>query len=259
MMSLTEKKYISNGVLKNCRIDGRQIFDFNDISISIGVLPRANGSSKCNLGSVICVVQIMGEIVGDSSKTLGITIDKKSDVTEEQIGDLESVLTNINIPVPHIDEKYNWKLNVTISFLNADGNIVDCCLIAMKAAIWDTTLPKLKVLNGEIEVQEDIYLATRLPSFDKFPISCTAVNLGSTFCLDPRLEEIQAGDIVIHVLIATEVLHVSTTNGGLCTPLLLKNMVTNAIENGKVLFQKINAILKENAGSKLGSNPISFF
>ena len=155
-LSIAEINYIAQGVSSNCRIDGRQVFDYSDIDVEMGILPRANGSAKCKLGTATCIVQIIGNVVDSEVEDIVFTIDKRSDVTEDQMSDLEIVFSNVTVKLPRFHDKFKWQISVVISFTNATGNIVDTCFVALKSAIWDLKLPHLNVLNGEVEVVDDI-------------------------------------------------------------------------------------------------------
>ena len=218
---------------------------------------------KCMLGATTCIVQVVGDVVQGQSdeKNIVFVIDKKSDVSDEQVADLESVLSNISIDLPDINEKFHWVLTVIISFTNACGNIVDTCFIALKSAIWTTRLPQINVLNGEIEVVDDVNAVSRLPNYEDFPVTCSIINIGTGFCIDPKEEEMQAGSILVHIIIGSNISKVVTTNSGLCSSLLLRNIIKNGQEHGKILFEKINDSLKVGAEStQMAQNiPKSFF
>jgi exosome complex component RRP42 len=244
MLSNSEEKYISNGISKNCRIDGRQVFDFRDIHLELGVLPRANGSCKSVLGSTTCIIQIVGDVVTEMDNNIAFIVDKKSDVTEEQVADLESVLSNVKVQLPPINEKFNWQLTATISFTNSSGNIVDACFLALKSAIWDTKLPRVTVLNGEVEVVDDVNAVERLPNYKEFPVSCSVINVGSAFCVDPREEELVAGGVLVHVITGGQISKVVTTNSGLCPSLLLRNIIKSGQDHGIALYKYLNTTLE---------------
>ena len=246
MLSESEVNYITNSVTKNCRIDGRQIFDYRDIELELGVLPRANGSCKSVLGSTTCIIQIVGDVVSEMNRNIVFVIDKKSDVTEEQVADLESVLSIVEVQLPQINDKFNWQLTVTISFTNATGNIVDACFLALKSAIWDTKLPRVTVLNGEVEVVDDVNAVERLPKYEDFPVSCSVINVGSGFCIDPREEELVAGGMLVHIITGGQIHKVVTTNSGLCSSLLLRNLIKTGQEHGKQLFNNLNISLQKH-------------
>eukprot|EP00835_Amoeboradix_gromovi_P000359 NODE_12_length_45166_cov_0.552511.p14 type:complete len:261 gc:universal NODE_12_length_45166_cov_0.552511:17807-17025(-) len=246
MLSENEVDFISNGIKSNCRIDGRQIHDYRDINIEMGILPRANGSSKCVLGIVTCIVQIFGDVVEEANDNIEFMIDKKSDVNEEQVADLESVLSNVNLELPKINDKFSWLLKVTISFTNSTGNIVDACFIALKSAIWDVKLPSIIVLNGEVEVVDDVNAAERIPNYEDFPLTCSIINIGTGFCIDPREEELLSGGILVHCITGGSANKVVTTNSGLCNLLLLRNIIKSGQEHCRVLFEKVNIALRNS-------------
>ena len=246
MLSDNERRYIANGLNSNCRVDGRHITDYRDAEIEIDVFPRANGSSICTLGDSKCIVQIIGDVVERfSGKNYEVVVDKRSDINEEQLNDIKSVLSHFQIELPEVGEKFQWFLTIKVSFTAASGNIVDCCFLALKCAIATTLLPKIKILNNEIEVVDDINLCKRISNADSFPIACSVLCISGNYCVDPCEEEILAGTLLLHIILSKDFCKIVTTNSGICSNLLLRNMIKSGKEIAHNRFEQIVSVLSK--------------
>ena len=122
---------------------------------------------------------------------------------------------------------------------------MDCTFVAIKAALVNCRLPVVSIRNGEIDVVRDGFQSVPLPHVDSYPISVTVCAIRNGFCIDPRAEEVNAGDMLIHILCRHEIMRVCTTNGGLCSSLLLKNMVSSCVPHALKWYHDVNETLSK--------------
>jgi len=73
--------------------------------------------------------------------------------------------------------------------LDFGGNLIDAISIAIRAALYDTKIPKLAVVEGEVEIASDDPHEYDKFTFDNVPISVTLFKIGSRFVVDASVEE----------------------------------------------------------------------
>lgn len=66
-----ERKYIVDGIAQNLRHDGRGRLDYRFLSVEVGLLPLANGSSRVTLmtGETEVIVAVKAELVAPDAST----------------------------------------------------------------------------------------------------------------------------------------------------------------------------------------------
>ena len=101
-----------------------------------------------------------------------------------------------------------WVLFVDVLVLESGGNLIDFICLAVKAALWDTRIPKVTVMDSdtvgeggsrqkELEVSDDPYDSVRLmegvdpgnADSDRVPLCITLSRVGSKTVADGSLEE----------------------------------------------------------------------
>lgn len=86
-----------------------------------------------------------------------------------------------------------WKLYVDILILECGGNLFDAVSIAVKAALYNTKIPKVTAAtmdggNVELELSDDPHDYNRL-DVDTFPLLVTVCKIGDHCLVDPSAEE----------------------------------------------------------------------
>ncbi len=103
-----------------------------------------------------------------------------------------------------------WVVNIDVLVLHSSGNLTDTCMMAVKAALRDTTLPAVAVVRGdggeedEIQISDDPADAKLLSALwdsgsggdspdaargHNIPILFSLVKIGDQLIVDPSLEE----------------------------------------------------------------------
>lgn len=86
-----------------------------------------------------------------------------------------------------------WKLYVDILILECGGNLFDAVSIAVKAALYNTKIPKVTAaaMDGgsvELDLSDDPHDCDRL-NVDSFPLLVTVCKIGDHCLVDPSAEE----------------------------------------------------------------------
>jgi len=192
---------------KEKRLDNRSLMDFRPIIIETGVIDRANGSARVQVGNtqVIAGVKIeIGEPFPDTPEKgllvvnaevlplasayaepgppdedaieLARVVDRG--VRESQMIDLSKLVL---IPGRKVHAVF-----VDVNVLNTDGNLFDASSYATVASIATSTMPKFYVdQNGQIKQSNEII---PLP-IKGIPVSITMARIGDTLIVDPTSEE----------------------------------------------------------------------
>ncbi|MCP8313363.1 MAG: exosome complex protein Rrp42 [archaeon] len=192
---------------KEKRLDNRGLMDFRPVIIETGVIDRANGSARVQVGNtqVIAGVKIeIGEPFPDTPEKgllvvnaevlplasayaepgppdedaieLARVVDRG--VRESQMIDLSKLVL--------IPGRKVYAVFVDVNVLNTDGNLFDASSYATVASIATSTMPKFYVdQNGQIKQSNEII---PLP-IKGIPVSITMARIGDTLIVDPTSEE----------------------------------------------------------------------
>lgn len=92
-----------------------------------------------------------------------------------------------------LEHKQCWKLYVDILILECGGNLFDAVSIAVKAALYNTKIPKVTAAamdggNVELQLTDDPHDCDRL-SVGTFPLLVTVCKIGDNCLVDPSAEE----------------------------------------------------------------------
>ncbi|MCP8310951.1 MAG: exosome complex protein Rrp42 [Candidatus Methylarchaceae archaeon HK01B] len=201
------KAQIVEFLSKGKRLDGRGLLDFRPIKIETGIIEKANGSARVQIGNtqVIAGVKIeIGEPFPDTPEMgllvvnvevlpLSSAYAEPGPPDEEAIelarvvdrGIRESKMVDLSKLVL-ISGKKVHALFVDVDILDTDGNLFDAASYATVASIATSTMPKSSVgQDGQIK-QEDESIPLQI---NCIPISITLAKIDSEFIVDPTSEE----------------------------------------------------------------------
>ncbi|KAF8916305.1 ribosomal protein S5 domain 2-type protein [Mucidula mucida] len=158
---LHPRVYLERFVAENVRPDGRQIDAWREISVNVGSISSANGSSLVRVGNTTVVCGVKAELAEPEldAPTRGFLVPnldlpaicspkfKPGPPTEEAqvLSDRLNEILIKTIPPESLcihPGKSVWVLYVDATCINYDGNAFDTALIAMVAALKNTILPK---------------------------------------------------------------------------------------------------------------------
>ncbi|XP_062577149.1 exosome complex component RRP43-like [Saccostrea cucullata] len=222
------KDYFRKFLEQEVRPDGRELGEARTTVINIGCLTTANGSALVKVGNTMVMCGIKAELAKprteEPSKGFIVPNVELSPMCSPQFrpgppGEQAQVLSQFMLEViqnsdcVNLNElrvepgKYVWTLYCDIVCLDYDGNVTDACLLAILAALKNTTLPEV-VLNKDtdkIDAFPDRLSALQLQSS---PVSSTyAIFNNEILFVDPTAEEEN---------LATGQVTVVTTNDKLC-------------------------------------------
>ena len=215
------KKRIIDYMKEGKRFDNRELLEYGDIKIELGVSKNAEGSARVQLGEtdVIAGVKLeIGEPYTDSPDkgTLITTVEflplssnrfepgpPKIDAIETarivDRGVRESGFIDFEKLCVKKGEKV-WTVFLDIYSLNDAGNLIDAACLAAVCALKDAVFPKYNEKEEVIEYGE--WTAKKLPLTDATPITMTFHKIGDTLLLDPIREEEDASEARLSIAVS---------------------------------------------------------
>ena len=207
MIDTLKKTHILNLLKDGKRLDGRSFDQPRELSIDIGVIPKAEGSARARLGDteVVAGVKVQPERPYPDSGDQGMlmctaeilpiahptaeTGPPTPDVVElarvTDRGIRESKMVDMKQLVLEKDKSV-----IGIFCDNAvtdhDGNLFDVCSYATTAALCSCKLPKFEMKD---DVPVKIEGETMDPPISTIPVSVTMIKIGDYILVDPNMDE----------------------------------------------------------------------
>ncbi|MCD6542246.1 MAG: exosome complex protein Rrp42 [Thermoplasmata archaeon] len=262
VVSEIKRKYMHKLAQANKRIDGRSFNEYRPLRIETGIIKKAEGSAKVELGNTKILVGIkleQGEPYPDTPDSGVLTTNAElipmaspefeagppdenaielarvvdRGIRETEVIDLEKLCIEPGEKV--------WIVFIDIHVLDYDGNLFDASSLAAIAALLTAKVPNERFDMGEDEP---------LPIKNDPPISCTFVKYGGVIAVDPCLEE---------EIIAEARLTVATDKDGNIRAMQkglsgsftideVRKIIKAAVDNGA----RIRKILNESTGRENG-------
>ncbi|KAJ0054816.1 hypothetical protein NL108_005325, partial [Boleophthalmus pectinirostris] len=196
------------------RVDGRGCEDYRHMEIETDVVSNTDGSAKVTLGHTAVLVGVKAEIgkprpMLPSEGYLEFFVDCSANATPEFEGrggeelgtELSNTLYKVFNNKNSIDLKslcilkgeHCWVLYIDVLLLQCDGNLYDAISIAIKAALFNTKIPKVHISSDdegskEIELSDDPYDCMRL-NVENVPCIVTLCKVGHRHVVDASLQE----------------------------------------------------------------------
>ena len=215
------KKRITDYMKEGKRFDSRELLEYRDIKIELGVSKNAEGSARVKIGNtdVIAGVKLeIGEPYTDhpDAGTLITTVEflplssnrfepgpPKIDAIETarivDRGVRESGFIDFEKLCVKKGEKV-WTVFLDIYSLNDAGNLIDAACLAAVCALKDAVFPKYNEKEEVIEYGE--WTTKKLPLTDATPITMTFHKIGDTLLLDPIREEEDASEARLSIAVS---------------------------------------------------------
>lgn len=283
-LSALEADYIREGVQCNMRLDGRERLDSRAFSLETGVLAQANGSSRVRLANTDILVGIKVEI-GDvdpdfpDQGRLHVYVECSPSASLDFEGRgadiLNAQLMAILNRVLHTPSSIDWRslcispgrqcwiVYVDALVLDSGGNLFDALAIATRAALFNTRIPKINVVESrgeggeittEIEVSDDPSEVTRL-DVHNIPLTITFAKIGGRYVVDPCLEEEMCTSTRLTVAVNLKGNICAIQKGGLesgLDPSEIHEMLQVARKIGLTVIKKLDDLLaKDDSTSHL--------
>ncbi|KAM3857884.1 exosome complex component RRP42 [Diretmus argenteus] len=278
-VSEAEKVYILHGIRDDLRVDGRSCEDYRHMEIETDVVSNTDGSAKVTLGYTAVLVGIKAEIgkprpTAPDEGYLEFFVDCSANATPEFEGrggeelgtELSNTLYKVFNNKHSIDLKslcisageHCWLLYVDVLLLQCDGNLYDAISIAIKAALFNTKIPKVQISEDEeggkeIELSDDPYDCMRL-SVENIPCIVTLCKVGHRHVVDATLQEkaCSVASLIIAVTHKGMVTCVRKVGGGSLDPESIFEMTEAGKRVGKTLHAPLMKLLhqEESLGKK---------
>ncbi|KAJ6531766.1 ribosomal protein S5 domain 2-type protein [Mycena capillaripes] len=216
---LHPRAYLERFVAENVRPDGRAFDAWRDVSVNVGSISTANGSALVRLGETTIVCGVKAEIAEPELDTpqegfLVPNIDlpalcspkfkpgppsDEAQVLSDRLNEVLASTISLSSLVIH-PSKAVWVLYVDATCINYDGNVFDAALIAMVAALRNTTLPKAtyNVENGLTSCSRTVASPLQIL---KTPISFSFGVFDATLLADPTAFEEPLLDTTISIVV----------------------------------------------------------
>lgn len=256
-----EKRFIIHGIQDDLRNDGRGCEDYRHLDLEVGLVSNTHGSSRLRIGNTELLVGVKLDLDKPQANLpnqglVDFNIDCSPNATPQFQGrggdDLAAAIKSL------LSRAYNnnlvidlkslcvvpgrncWFVHVDVLILECGGNLLDAVSIAVLAALFDTTVPKLIVTEGDegevdINLPDDPLEGVRMNT-SNCPIFVTLSKVGQRYVVDATAEE-EACSLACVIL--------SVMKDGRCTALRKEG-------SGSLDPQSICEMLE--AGKRIGMN-----
>jgi exosome complex component RRP42 len=218
IVTRVKKKQISEMMAQDKRMDGRELTDYREMKIEQGLIERAEGSARINLGNTEVVVGVkieMGEPFPDTPNEGVLTVNAEltpiaspefeagppdemsielARIVDRGIRESKAIDTGKLVIEPG---KKVFVVFVDIYVLNHGGNLIDASALAAVSALLNTKMSNYEIKDGEVQVKSGY---EQLP-IKKRPITVTIAKIGDKLIVDPTLEEEEVMDARISMAI----------------------------------------------------------
>ncbi|XP_023694818.2 exosome complex component RRP42 [Paramormyrops kingsleyae] len=267
-----EKVYIMHGVRDDLRVDGRGCEDYRHMEIETDVVSNTDGSARVKLGYTDVLVGIKAEIgkpkpAAPDEGYLEFFVDCSANATPEfegrggeELGSelsctLYKVFNNVNSlelrALCIAPREHCWVLYVDVLLLQCDGNLFDAISIAIKAALFNTRIPKVTITEGEeggaeLELSDDPYDCVRL-NVENVPCIVTLCKIGHRHVVDATLQEkaCSVAGLLVSVTHKGTITCVRKVGGGSLEPESIFEMTEMGKRVGKALHAPLMKLLRD--------------
>lgn len=252
--------------------------DYRHFSVKKGVIPHANGSAQLQLDTTDVLVGINLEIGEPSPDTPGrgrvcCSVECTTSASAEFEGrgaqDMNVVLSEqLETMMVHsnaidleglciIPGQTCWVLYIDALVLDCAGSLLDAISLCTRAALGDTLMPAVTVVQGdksnelEIEVNDDPYEAKPL-DLEKVGLCVSLTKVGPCFIADACLEEEQCMAMRISVTVDRQgrIGGVDKMGAGGLAPSGLSEMLRSARKIGLELHRQLDAATIDEADNE---------
>jgi len=266
LLSEAERQFVLHGVEGNVRVDGRTCTDIRPIEIETGIVSNTSGSARVKVANTDILVGVKAELDAPKIPNKGrieFFIDCSANATPEFEGrggedlamEIRSVLMLAYSSSSCLDlerlcvlpGQQAWVIYIDVLILECGGNLFDAVSLGIKAALYNTRIPNVKVSSyeggqQEIEVSDDPFDFNQLDVLNT-PVLVTLTRVGQHFIIDPTQEEECCGlaAVVLAINETGKVLTVKKLGSGSLHP----DSMRESIEVGQQIGVKINKVLMQ--------------
>lgn len=232
-----ERAFLKRGVHVGVRADGRETMARRPLHLQTHIVSNAHGSSRVRTGTDEHETDVLVGVRADIGPPLpsepdkGIiifSVDCTASASPEFEGRgaedvnvlVECILSQMFLMEGAVDLRQLciqpgsrcWVLNVDVCALMANGSLIDCCGLAVKAALMTTSLPRITLSEhtgpdgakvDDLSVSEDPYEAVAIDAA-KMPVICSVAKIGSKCIVDTTVQEEAVSSCCMHVSVDQE-------------------------------------------------------
>ncbi|MEW6010843.1 exosome complex protein Rrp42 [Methanobacterium alkalithermotolerans] len=201
------RKSITHLINNQERVDGRALDEYREISLETGVISKAEGSARVKIGNTqimvgtkpqigepfpdtpdVGVLMTNSELLPMASPSFepgppderSVELSRVADrcIRESEMVDLKELCI--------IPGKKVWMVFIDLHILDYDGNLMDAAVLGAVAALKNTMIPEVKVVDNEIIIDHENMKP--LPIREEV-VMCTFAKIGEQLVIDPSLDE----------------------------------------------------------------------
>lgn len=284
-ISDAERDYIQAGAQHGVRGDGRDMLEVRPVTLETNLLPTASGSARVRIGGVTDIlVGVKAEVTEPSAEApeegkLSFNVECSSLASPDFVGrggaDLNAELsqlltrlyassaaTTLRRGLSLIRAKKCWVLHVDALVLDSGGNLFGALSIAVRAALRVVMLPRVVVIAGEaddddeIEVDEEVFERLKDSRDAPVAVSLSTVGVEGVYLADCTSEEEMCVTAAITIgvnLRGNACGAVSGGTGGVDID-TLDRMLKDAVKLGKDILNTTDLFLEEDIARRLSED-----
>lgn len=248
-------------ISRSKRIDGRDLNELRPLEIEVGVIGKADGSSRVKLGNseVVAGVKVetgepfeglenkgalilSAEVLPTASPYIEPGPPDEETIELARVVDRgvrESEMVALD-KLALIPGKVVYTIFVDCSIVNYDGNLFDASSYAVVSALMSSKLPIFEVQEGVAVVNTGKKMD---PPLTTIPISITAVKIGDSLILDPIAEEEACMDARITITTNSEGRFAAIQKGS--TGSFTIEEIKRAVEIARIKGEEVRTRIKE--------------
>lgn len=255
------RQQMREAISNSKRLDGRDLDELRLLEIELGIIGKADGSSRVRLGNseVVAGVKVetgepfeglenkgalilSAEVLPTASpyiepgppdeETIELARVVDRGVRESEMVDLDRLAL--------IPGKVVYTIFVDCSIINYDGNLFDASSYAVVSALMSSKLPVFEVQEGEAVVNTGKKMD---PPLTTIPVSITAVKIGDSVILDPTAEEEACMDARITITTNSEGKFAALQKGS--TGSFTIEQIKRAAEIARIKGEEVRTKIKE--------------
>lgn len=254
------KQQMWDAISKDKRLDGRNLDELRTLNIELGIIKKANGSARVNLGNseVVAGVKVeTGEpfeglenkgalIVSAEVLPTASPFIEPGPPDEETVelarvvdrGIRESEMIDLD-KLALIPGEIVYTIFVDSSITNTDGNLFDCTSYAVVSALMSCKLPVFEIQDNKVIDTGDI----KPMPVTTIPVSITAARIGDSIILDPTAEEEACMDARITITTNSDNNFTAVQKGA--TGTFTSEQIKNLLETARVKGEEVRSKIKE--------------
>lgn len=272
LLSEAEKTFILHGVEEDFRCDGRKCLDYRPMEVETDVVSHASGSARLRLANTDILVGVKTEIDTPYPERpregkIEFFVDCSANATPAFEGrggeELGTEISNALATSYQSSQTFDltalcilpgqqcWKLYVDILILECGGNLFDAVSLAVKAALHNVRVPRVKAatLDGgtvDLQLSDDPFDCYHL-DVSAAPCLVTLCKIGDHCIVDPTAEEEMCSNasVVMAVTEKSLVTSVFKTGVGSVHPQTLLDTLKVGLPIGLNLNKALKAALLE--------------